>query len=140
MLESSLAVVMKDASGKMSGVSATDLALDQLQKRFGPIHPRETGFVRIVSEGGIYVVNPQAELLGKPVAKEDPLFAHLPDIKKGSDFVYEDGDSPISSTPYASAKPASSGPSASAFPPPPSLPRPGARCSRPSPLAWRRWR
>ncbi|OHX16545.1 chemotaxis protein [Chromobacterium amazonense] len=91
VLESSLAVVMKDASGKMSGVSATDLALDQLQKRFGPIHPRETGFVRIVSEGGIYVVNPQAELLGKPVAKEDPLFAHLPDIKKGSDFVYEDG-------------------------------------------------
>ncbi|QEL54737.1 methyl-accepting chemotaxis protein [Chromobacterium paludis] len=90
VLESSLAVVMKNASGKMTGVSATDVALDQLQKRFGQIHPRETGFIRIVSEGGTYVVNPQAEMLGKPVAKEDPLFGHLDEVKKGSDFVYED--------------------------------------------------
>ncbi|MEO9383810.1 methyl-accepting chemotaxis protein [Chromobacterium phragmitis] len=91
VLESSLAVVIKDAAGKMLGISATDVALDQLQKRFGQIHPDETGFIRIVSEGGLYVVSPQAEQLGKPVPKEDPLFPHLADVKKGEDFVYESG-------------------------------------------------
>ncbi|POZ61623.1 methyl-accepting chemotaxis protein [Chromobacterium alticapitis] len=90
VLESSLAVVMKNAAGKMAGVSATDVALDQLQKRFGQIHPRETGYIRIASEGGAYVVHPQAELLGKTIAKDDALFSHLADIKKGQDFVYED--------------------------------------------------
>ncbi|MGC0153239.1 methyl-accepting chemotaxis protein [Chromobacterium vaccinii] len=91
VLESSLAVVMKDGAGKMLGVSATDVALDQLQKRFGQIQPGGSGFIRIVSEGGLYVVSPKAEQLGKPVAKEDALSAHLADVKKGEDFVYEDG-------------------------------------------------
>ncbi|MBA8735147.1 methyl-accepting chemotaxis protein [Chromobacterium violaceum] len=91
VLESSLAVVIKDAAGKMLGVSATDVALDQLQKRFGQIQPGGNGYIRIVSEGGLYVVSPKAELLGKPVPKEDALFAHLADVKKGEDFVYEDG-------------------------------------------------
>jgi methyl-accepting chemotaxis protein/methyl-accepting chemotaxis protein-2 (aspartate sensor receptor) len=91
VLESSLAVVMKDAAGKMLGVSATDVALDQLQKRFGAIHPFDTGYVRMVSEGGLYVVSAKPELLGKPVPKEDALASHLEQIKKGEDFIFEDG-------------------------------------------------
>ena len=84
VLESSLAVVMKDASGKMLGVSAVDLALDDLQKQFGAIRLYETGYVRMVSEGGLFVVNPQAELVGKAVASGDPLAANLDKIKKGA--------------------------------------------------------
>ncbi|WP_159880565.1 methyl-accepting chemotaxis protein [Aquitalea denitrificans] len=91
VLESSLAVVMKDAAGKMLGVSATDVALDQLQKRFGAIHLNDTGYIRMVSEGGLYVVTAKAELLGKPVPKDDALASHLEQIKKGESFIYEDG-------------------------------------------------
>ncbi|WP_047244486.1 methyl-accepting chemotaxis protein [Chromobacterium subtsugae] len=91
VLESSLAVVMKDDAGKMLGVSATDVALDQLQKSFGQIRLYQTGYIRILSEGGVYVVHPQADQLGKSVAKDDALAGHLADIKKGEDFVYEDG-------------------------------------------------
>ncbi|WP_252346126.1 methyl-accepting chemotaxis protein [Paludibacterium sp. B53371] len=89
ILESSLAVAIKDASGKFLGVSATDVALSDLQQRFSQIHPYDTGFVRMISEGGLYVVNPKAEVLGKAVEKEDPLAGHLDKIKGGQPFVYE---------------------------------------------------
>lgn len=89
VLESSLAVAIKDANGKLLGVSATDLALDDLQKRFSQIHPYDTGYVRMVSEGGLYVVNPRVEMLGKNVEKENPLFGYLDKIKGGEAFVYE---------------------------------------------------
>nr|WP_199065972.1 methyl-accepting chemotaxis protein [Chromobacterium sp. ASV5] len=92
VLESSLAVAIRDPSGKFLGVSATDMALDQLQKSFGSIRLYQTGYIRMLSEGGVYVVNPQADLLGKPVAKEDPLASHMELVKKGESFVYEDGE------------------------------------------------
>jgi methyl-accepting chemotaxis protein/methyl-accepting chemotaxis protein-2 (aspartate sensor receptor) len=89
VLESSLAVVMKDASGKFLGLSATDVALGDLQKRFSQIHPYDSGYVRMISEGGLYVVNPKAEVLGKSVEKDNPLAAYLDKIKAGQSFVYE---------------------------------------------------
>ncbi len=89
VLESSLAVAMKDANGKFLGISATDLSLDDLQKRFGKEKIEETGYIRMLSEGGIYVVNPQPELLGKPVEKDSPLAANLDKIKKGEEFSFE---------------------------------------------------
>ena len=91
VLESSLAVVMKDSNGKVVGVSAVDLALDDLQKQFGSIRLYETGYVRLLSEGGMFVANPKAELVGKSIDKADPLAAQLDKIKKGEDFVFEDG-------------------------------------------------
>lgn len=91
ILESSLAVVIKDAAGKMLGVSATDIALDDLQKKFGQIRLYETGYVSMLSEGGLYVVNPEASLLGKPAPKDSPLTPYLSKIKQGEDFVYEAG-------------------------------------------------
>ncbi|MBV8649440.1 methyl-accepting chemotaxis protein [Paludibacterium sp.] len=89
VLESSLAVAIKDANGKFLGVSATDVALGDLQKRFSQIHPYDTGYVRMVSEGGLYVVNPKADVLGKNVEKDNPLFGYLDKIKSGEPFVYE---------------------------------------------------
>lgn len=91
MLESSLTVVMKDASGKILGLAATDVSLDTLQKRFGGIHLYDTGYVTLVSESGLYVVSPKADLLGKPVSKDDVLFPYLEQIKKGESFVFESG-------------------------------------------------
>lgn len=89
VLESSLAVAMKDSSGRFIGVSAVDLALGDLQKSFSQLHPNETGYVRLISAGGLYVVNPQADLLGKPVEKDGPLTPFLDKIKAGEAFVYE---------------------------------------------------
>ncbi|WP_174873069.1 methyl-accepting chemotaxis protein [Vogesella oryzae] len=91
VLESSLAVAIKDASGKFIGLAATDLALDTLQKHYGSVKLYDTGYVRMVSEGGLYVVNPDVAQVGKPIAKEDPLAANLDKIKKGESFSYEDG-------------------------------------------------
>jgi methyl-accepting chemotaxis protein len=89
ILESSLAVAMKDNGGRFLGVSAADLALGDLQKSFSQLHPNETGFVRLISEGGLYVVNPKADVLGKSVEKDSPLAPFLDKIKAGQDFVYE---------------------------------------------------
>ncbi len=91
VLESSLAVAIKDGSGKFLGVAAADLALDTLQKKYGSVKLYETGYVRMVSEGGLYVVNPDAALVGKPLAKEDVLTSYQDKIRKGEDFVFEDG-------------------------------------------------
>lgn len=89
VLESSLAVVMKDQNGRFLGVSATDLALGDLQKSFSQLHPNGTGYVRMISAGGLYVVHPQPELLGKPIEKDGPLTRYLEKIKTGAGFVYE---------------------------------------------------
>jgi len=91
VLESSLAIAIKDGSGKFIGVAAADLALDTLQKKYGSVKLYETGYVRMVSEGGLYVVNPDAGMVGKPLAKDDVLSSHIEKVKKGESFVYEDG-------------------------------------------------
>lgn len=89
ILESSLVYAIKDPAGKFLGVAAADLALDDLQKELGVQHPYETGYLRLVSEGGLYVVNPNAKVLGKPVEKGTELEAALPKVKAGKDFVFE---------------------------------------------------
>ncbi|UTH72879.1 methyl-accepting chemotaxis protein [Chromobacterium sp. IIBBL 290-4] len=91
ILETSLVTVIRDAAGKMLGAAGTDLALGQLQKDFGQIRISETGYIRILSEGGTYVVNPDASKLGKPVASDDTLASRLSAIRGGESFVYEDG-------------------------------------------------
>ncbi|KZE32475.1 methyl-accepting chemotaxis protein [Crenobacter luteus] len=91
LLESSLAVVIRDAAGRFAGVAAADLSLADLQKRFGAIRPYQTGHVAMVSAGGLYVVNPDAGLLGKPVAADDALAAHLDAVRAGKPFVFEHG-------------------------------------------------
>ncbi|RXZ43431.1 methyl-accepting chemotaxis protein [Crenobacter cavernae] len=91
LLESSLAVAIRDASGRFAGLAAADLSLEDLQKRLGVIRPYDTGFVQLVSAGGLYVVNPDASTLGKPVAKDGALAGHLDELKAGKPFVFQDG-------------------------------------------------
>jgi methyl-accepting chemotaxis protein/methyl-accepting chemotaxis protein-2 (aspartate sensor receptor) len=89
VLESSLTVAMKDASGRFVGVSATDISLGDLQKRFSQFHPDDSGYVSMISQGGLYVVNPNAAMLGKPVEAGSALAQNLDKIKNGQEFVYE---------------------------------------------------
>ncbi|GGY12510.1 methyl-accepting chemotaxis protein [Paludibacterium paludis] len=89
VLESSLVVAMKDANGKFLGVSATDMSLEDLQKRFGAMKVGDDGYVRLISEGGLYVVSQKPELNGKPVEKDNPLAAQLDKVKKGERFTFE---------------------------------------------------
>jgi len=89
VLESSLTVAIKDTGGRFIGLAGTDIMMNDLQTSFGQLHPDDTGFVTMVSEGGLYVVNPKASLLGQPVEKDSPLAAYLDKIKQGQPFVYE---------------------------------------------------
>jgi methyl-accepting chemotaxis protein/methyl-accepting chemotaxis protein-2 (aspartate sensor receptor) len=91
VLESTPVYVMKDSAGKFLGVAGADLKLDDLQKELGAVHPYQTGYVRLISEAGLYVVNPDAKLLGKPVEPNSPLGQNLAKIKAGQDFVFESG-------------------------------------------------
>ncbi|MFN3984097.1 MAG: methyl-accepting chemotaxis protein [Rhodocyclaceae bacterium] len=90
VLESSLAVVIKE-NGRMLGIAAVDLALDDLQKEFGGMRMHETGYVRLVSEGGMYVVHPEATRVGQTVDSVDPLSTRVASIARGERFTYEDG-------------------------------------------------
>ncbi|MBI3145060.1 MAG: methyl-accepting chemotaxis protein [Pseudogulbenkiania sp.] len=89
VLESSLVTMIKDQDGKFLGVSATDLALDALQQRYGFIRLYQTGYVRLVSEGGMYVANPDPARVGHPVGKDEALGEKLLQIRQGEDFVFE---------------------------------------------------
>ncbi|MCW3480342.1 methyl-accepting chemotaxis protein [Neisseriaceae bacterium JH1-16] len=89
VLESSLVYAIKDASGRFLGVAAADLMLDDLQKDLGAQHPYDTGFIQLVSEAGLYVVNPNVQQLGKPVETGTDLAQALPKVKQGSGFVFE---------------------------------------------------
>ncbi|EEG07211.1 methyl-accepting chemotaxis protein [Pseudogulbenkiania ferrooxidans] len=89
VLESSLVTMIKDQDDKFIGVSATDLALDALQQRYGFIRLYQTGYVRLVSEGGMYVANPDPAKVGKPVGKDEALGEKLLQIRQGENFVFE---------------------------------------------------
>ncbi|WP_283148791.1 methyl-accepting chemotaxis protein [Silvimonas soli] len=89
VLESSLVSVIKDDSGKFLGVAAADLTLDDLQKQLSTLHPYDTGYVTLLSEGGLYVAAKDASLLGKPVASGTPLADAVGKIKSGEDFQLE---------------------------------------------------
>ena len=91
LLESSLAVVIKDpVSGRLLGVAAADLSLEDLQKEYASQKPYGTGFVRLVSEGGLYVVHPESDRVGQAIDSDDPLSLHSANIKAGKAFSYVD--------------------------------------------------
>lgn len=51
--------------GKVIGVAGVDIALDFLQKQFSTVRIFQSGFVRLVSAGGIVVTHPQEDRVGK---------------------------------------------------------------------------
>jgi len=91
VLESSLVYMIRDGSGHFLGVAAADLVLDDLQKELGGLHPYGTGYIRLISEGGRYVVSPDAQQLGKPVEPGSELARVLPQAKQGNPVFESDG-------------------------------------------------
>jgi methyl-accepting chemotaxis protein/methyl-accepting chemotaxis protein-2 (aspartate sensor receptor) len=71
VLESSMAVAVKDNNGKFQGLVAIDVALDTLQKEYGTKAIGE-GKVEIFSEKGLYVVAGDATKLGNALDKSHP--------------------------------------------------------------------
>lgn len=51
--------------GKVVGVAGVNIALDFLQKQFGSVRIFQSGFVRLVSAGGIVVTHPKEDRIGK---------------------------------------------------------------------------
>lgn len=70
VLETSLAVAMRDKVGEFVGVSAVDLSLDSLQKIIGGYKPFGVGSVELISNGGLYVVSTDKALQGTPIKPE----------------------------------------------------------------------
>ncbi|MGL6069795.1 methyl-accepting chemotaxis protein [Craterilacuibacter sp.] len=91
VLESSLVTAVVDDAGRFLGVVGIDLALSDLQKEFGAVRIHDSGYLTVLSEGGLYVVSQDAQQLGKPVASGSVLAAHLAKVKQGAAFSYEEG-------------------------------------------------
>ena len=58
-------------NGKPVGIGGVDLSLDNLNVSMQQIKPFGTGFVSLVSSGGVAVTHPNAQAIGKPLADAD---------------------------------------------------------------------
>ncbi len=65
VLMTSIAVPVKK-DGVVIGVIGIDISLDTLNERFAERRIFDTGFVRVVSAGGMVVTHPEASRIGKP--------------------------------------------------------------------------
>lgn len=78
--------------GKLVGVGGVDLSLDSLNVSMQQIKPFGTGFVSIVSAGGVAVTHPNTEATGKPLADVDaPSAAAAKQAIETKDVVTVDG-------------------------------------------------
>jgi len=78
--------------GKLVGVSGVDLSLDSLNLSMQQIKPFGTGFVSLVSTGGVAVTHPNADAIGKPLADVDaPSAAAAKQAIETKDSVTVDG-------------------------------------------------
>ena len=71
-IEPYLVKEIRDEAGKFLGIAAADLSLDDMQKRLSQVRLYDTGYLTLVSEGGLYVVSNQTGLVGKPVDPQHP--------------------------------------------------------------------
>lgn len=91
VLESSMVTVLKSPTGQFVGVFSADVALDTLQNKFGKKQINGSGYATLISEGGLYVVNPDASKLGKEIDKDDKVKKFLTN-RESKPFHFEDGD------------------------------------------------
>lgn len=91
VLESSMVMAVHAPNGQFAGVFAADVALDTFQKQFGGKQIEGKGYATLISEGGMYVVNPDKSKLGQAIDKADPVKSYL-DKKEQQPFMFEDGD------------------------------------------------
>ncbi|WP_460526650.1 methyl-accepting chemotaxis protein [Chitinimonas naiadis] len=89
VLMSSLVVAIKDGAGKFLGVAALDLPLGNLQANFSQYKPFDVGYLTLVSNSGLYVVQQDAKLLGKPVEKDRYPSDFLANVQAGKSFEFE---------------------------------------------------
>ncbi|SFZ78017.1 methyl-accepting chemotaxis protein [Chitinimonas taiwanensis] len=92
VLMSSLAVAIKDGGGKWLGVAAVDLPLGNLQANFSQYKPFGTGYLTLVSNGGLYVVNQDEKLLGQPLDKASVPADLMSQLLAGKPVQYEADD------------------------------------------------
>ncbi len=82
-LLSSLEAVMTGSTGKVLGVAGVDIPLKSLQALVSTYKPFSTGFVTLISNGGLYVVAQNPELIGKQYDKAVLSSALFENISQG---------------------------------------------------------
>ena len=120
-------------NGKTVGIGGVDLSLDNLNVSMQQIKPFGTGFVSLVSSGGVAVTHPNAQAIGKPLADAD-----APSATAASSSALS-----AASRPTASCRSTASAPTDSRGASSPRRSRPAARriCGRSwSPFRWPRSR
>lgn len=74
-------------NGEFLGILGVDVDLNYLSDEFKKYRPFETGKINLIGNGGQWVTNPDANLVGKLLDKSDPVYADaLPKIKAGQSF------------------------------------------------------
>ncbi len=86
MLLSSFVAPVKDSNGRFIGAAGVDVPLSGVQAALSQVKPFELGYVSVLSNGGVYIANPDAAKLGKP-AQDAPAEA-LAAVKAGKTFRY----------------------------------------------------
>ena len=87
MLLSSFVAPVKDSNGRFIGAAGVDVPLSGVQAALSQVKPFELGYVSVLSNGGVYIANPDAAKLGKP-AQDLPAEA-LAAVKAGKTFSYQ---------------------------------------------------
>ena len=65
MLLSSFVAPVKDSNGRFIGAAGVDVPLSGVQAALSQVKPFELGYVSVLSNGGVYIANPDAAKLGK---------------------------------------------------------------------------
>ncbi|WP_236893188.1 methyl-accepting chemotaxis protein [Desulfoluna limicola] len=74
-------------NGKVVGVVGTDMSLESLHERFSGIKVFDSGYVSVISNGGLYVSHPKSSRIGQPFLKSDPWAEpFMADLKSGDGF------------------------------------------------------
>ncbi|SFZ75436.1 methyl-accepting chemotaxis protein [Chitinimonas taiwanensis] len=79
--------------GNFLGVIGTDIPMAELSSLLGAIKPYETGFLSLISAGGLYASHPDTAKLGKPVDAAEVPAAALEAIRAGKPYQFESANS-----------------------------------------------
>ncbi len=78
-----------DVRGSGAGGATIDVSLEGLQKQVASFDPYKTGYVGLISEGGVWVSHPDSSLLGKTA--DQSLIARLSQAQDGISMKETDG-------------------------------------------------
>ncbi|MBB5018283.1 methyl-accepting chemotaxis protein/methyl-accepting chemotaxis protein-2 (aspartate sensor receptor) [Chitinivorax tropicus] len=89
MVMSSITIAIKDKAGKFVGVAALDLPLSSLQQQIGGFKPFDTGYVTLLSHGGVYVVSNDPANLAKTIQADAFPDGFLQKVQSGQTIQFE---------------------------------------------------